>query len=67
MNDVIYIKLINGRWRVWRGDANDPLPKPAKSDAYFPFRCDAVQYASDWANSSYNCGVKELGEMKEAT
>lgn len=62
MNDVIYIRKINNRWRVWRGEEGESSPAPAKTDAKFFHYTDAVKYASDWTSNSYNCGVRVLGE-----
>lgn len=62
MNDVIYIKKINDRWRVWRGEDGESNPTPAKTDAKFLNYTDAVAYASDWTDNSYNCGVRVLSE-----
>jgi hypothetical protein len=64
-NDVIYIKKINNRWRVWLGDKRQLHPLPAKCDARFPDFDDARDYAEDWASRSYVKDVKNLTPLGE--
>lgn len=52
MNDVIYIKRVNDRWRVWMGRDDEEDPRPAKTDAKFCHLIDANQYAGDWVCNS---------------
>lgn len=59
-NIVIFIKLINARWRVWIGSEADPSPEPAKCDAKFFRYEDAEIYARDWETHAFVKGVKVL-------
>jgi hypothetical protein len=57
---VIFIKMINNRWRVWIGNQADPEPAPAKCDAKFLKFEDAEVYAREWESRAFVAGVKVL-------
>lgn len=61
--DVIYVKKINDRWRVWLGREGESDPKPAKCDARFLYYRDALVYAYDWRDFSYIPKVIDLREI----
>ena len=62
-NNVIYIQKRNSRFWVWMGDGNETEHMPAKSDAKFYYRIDAIMYAHEWRKRAYVTEMCELSDL----